>query len=85
MTTPPHLRADLVGCGHRPDPPVPGGGFASISGASQWLRETSPFLHIAPAPAAEPDWTAAAWLVGLGFLAALAGVAAFGRRDLQGA
>ncbi|MGZ4204634.1 MAG: hypothetical protein ACXVQV_03835 [Actinomycetota bacterium] len=59
--------------------------FASITSSSHWLRDTSPLLHIAPAPAAAPNWTAAAWLVGLGLLAAGAGVAAFWRRDLVGA
>jgi ABC-2 type transport system permease protein len=59
--------------------------IASTVDAGQWLRDTSPLLHITPAPAAAPDWLAAAWLVGLGFLAAAAGVAAFSRRDLQGA
>jgi ABC-2 type transport system permease protein len=56
---------------------------ASVTNAGQWLRDTSPLLHITPAPAAEPNWVAAAWLVGLGVLAAAAGVAAFSRRDLQ--
>jgi ABC-2 type transport system permease protein len=59
--------------------------LASIVNSGQWLRDTSPLLHIAPAPAADPNWAAAAWLVGLGLLAAVAGIAAFGRRDLQGA
>ena len=58
---------------------------ASVTTSSHWLRDTSPLLHITPAPAANPDWTAAAWLVGLGLLAAVGGVAAFGRRDLMGA
>jgi ABC-2 type transport system permease protein len=58
--------------------------IASISESSRWLRDTSPLLHIKPAPAADPNWTAAAWLVALGVLAAVVGVAAFGRRDLQG-
>jgi len=58
--------------------------FSSIFSSGQWLRDTSPLLHITPAPAASPDWTAAAWLVGLGLLAALGGVLAFGRRDLVG-
>ena len=58
--------------------------LASVD-SSQWLRDTSPLLHITPAPAAEPDWSAAAWLVGLGLLAALVGIAAFRRRDLVGA
>jgi ABC-2 type transport system permease protein len=53
--------------------------------SNHWLRDTSPLLHIAPVPAADPNWTAAAWLVGLGLLAAAVGVAAFGRRDLAGA
>lgn len=56
--------------------------FASISDSVGWLRDTSPLLHITPAPAADPDWTAAAWLIGLGVVAAVAGVAAFTRRDL---
>jgi ABC-2 type transport system permease protein len=59
--------------------------IASVVNSGQWLRDTSPLLHITPAPAADPDWVAAAWLAGLGVLAAVAGVAAFGRRDLQGA
>ena len=57
---------------------------ASVVGSGHWLRNTSPLLHITPAPAAAPDWTAAAWLVGLGLLAALVGPVAFGRRDLVG-
>jgi ABC-2 type transport system permease protein len=57
--------------------------LASVTHTGQWLRDTSPFLHITPAPAAAPDWTAAAWLAGLGLLAAAVGVAAFNRRDLQ--
>jgi polyether ionophore transport system permease protein len=59
--------------------------FAAAFDSNHWLRDTSPLLHIAPVPAADPNWPAAAWLVGLGMLAALVGVAAFGRRDLVGA
>jgi len=59
--------------------------LSSITDSNRWLRDTAPLLHITPAPAAAPDATAAAWLVGLGVLAAVAGVVAFGRRDLQGA
>ena len=59
--------------------------FASISDSVHWLRDTSPLLHITPAPAAQPNWESAAWLVVLGMLAAAAGVIAFQRRDLQGA
>jgi ABC-2 type transport system permease protein len=53
--------------------------------SNHWLRDTSPLLHIAPVPAADPNWGAAVWLVGLGLLAAAVGIAAFGRRDLVGA
>jgi ABC-2 type transport system permease protein len=53
--------------------------------SNHWLRDTSPLLHIAPVPAADPNWTAGAWLVGLGLLAAMVGIVAFGRRDLVGA
>jgi ABC-2 type transport system permease protein len=59
--------------------------LASVSDSSHWLRDTSPLLHITPAPAADPNWTAAVWLVALGLLATIAGITAFARRDLQGA
>jgi ABC-2 type transport system permease protein len=59
--------------------------LASLVDSNHWLRDTSPLLHLRPAPASPPDWTAAAWLVGLGMAAALVGLAAFQRRDLQGA
>jgi ABC-2 type transport system permease protein len=59
--------------------------IAAAFDSNHWLRDTSPILHIAPVPAADPNWTAAAWLVGLGLLASIIGLAAFGRRDLSGA
>ncbi len=59
--------------------------FASVSDSVGWLRDTSPLLHITPVPAADPNLGAAAWLVGLGLLAAAAGIAAFVRRDVVGA
>jgi ABC-2 type transport system permease protein len=59
--------------------------FSSAFDSNHWLRDTSPLLHIAPVPAADPNWTAAAWLVGLGLLASAIGIAVFGRRDLVGA
>jgi ABC-2 type transport system permease protein len=58
---------------------------SSITTSGHWLGDTSPLAHITPAPAAEPNWAAGAWLVGLGLAAAAAGVVAFGRRDLAGA
>jgi len=59
--------------------------FAAAFDSNHWLRDTSPVLHIAPVPAADPNWGAAAWLVGLGLLAAVVGIARFTRRDLAGA
>jgi ABC-2 type transport system permease protein len=53
--------------------------------SNHWFRDTSPMLHIAPVPAADPNWAAAGWLVGLGAVAALLGMAAFARRDVVGA
>ena len=52
---------------------------------NHWMLDTSVLVHISPAPAARPDVRAAAWLVGLGVLASVAGIAGFRRRDLVGA
>ncbi len=52
---------------------------------SRWLLDTSVLHHIRAVPAAQPDLTSAAWLVGLGILAALAGTVLFSRRDLASA
>ncbi len=57
---------------------------ASVVKSNQLLIDTSVFSHITPAPAADPNWAAAAWLTGLGVLAAAVGVVGFGRRDLAG-
>ncbi len=59
--------------------------IASVFDSNHWLRDTSPLLHIAPAPAAPPNWTSAGILAGLGVLAALVGIFAFSRRDVVGA
>jgi ABC-2 type transport system permease protein len=55
---------------------------AAVVNSNHWLLDTSPLTHMAPVPASNPNWTAALWLVGLGLLASLAGLAAFGRRDV---
>ena len=52
---------------------------------NRWPLDTSVLHHIRPVPAAQPDWTSAAWLTGLGTLAALIGTGLFSRRDLAGA
>ena len=48
---------------------------AAVIKANQWLLDTSVLTHMTPAPAADPNWSAAATLVLLGLLAAGAGVA----------
>jgi ABC-2 type transport system permease protein len=59
--------------------------IAAVFDSSHWLRDTSPFLHMAPVPAAPVAWGAAAWLVGLALAAAIVGIVVFERRDLVGA
>jgi ABC-2 type transport system permease protein len=59
--------------------------LASVIRSNHLLIDTSIFSHIAPAPAANPNWGATAWLVGLGVAAAVAGITVFDRRDLAGA
>jgi ABC-2 type transport system permease protein len=54
-------------------------------GASHWLLDTSVLHHIARAPAVPVRWDTAATLAGIGIVAAIAGAAAFHRRDLTGA
>ena len=53
--------------------------------SSRWLLDTALFTHVGPVPAASLDWTAMGSLIGLGLTAALAGFAAFTRRDLAAA
>ena len=52
---------------------------------NHWLLDTAVLTHLGPVPATSPNWTAVAWLTGLGVLAALAGLATFNRRDLVAA
>lgn len=54
-------------------------------GASRWLLDTSVLHHIARAPATAVRWDSAAILVAIGIAAAIAGAAAFARRDLAAA
>ncbi|MDI6105215.1 hypothetical protein QLQ12_42185 [Actinoplanes sp. NEAU-A12] len=64
------------------------GGFlllviADSVAAPQWLRELSPFAHLAPVPLTGPDWAATAVMLGLAALLAGGGVAGYRRRDLR--
>lgn len=49
----------------------------------EWVLALSVLHHVEPAPAVDPDWAAAAVLVGLGVALAVAGGAALRIRDLQ--
>jgi len=52
---------------------------------NHWLLDSAVLSHLGPVPAAHLNWVAIGWLTGLGVLAAAAGFAAFGRRDLAAA
>jgi polyether ionophore transport system permease protein len=52
---------------------------------NRWLLDTAVLSHLGPVPATGLDWTAIAWLIGIGVIAAFAGQVAFDRRDLAGA
>lgn len=56
----------------------------SLTG-NHWLLDTALLAHTGPVPATDIRWTAIGWLCGAGLLAAVAGTAAFGRRDLVAA
>jgi polyether ionophore transport system permease protein len=56
-----------------------------IGATNRWVLDTTVFHHISSAPAVPVDWAAAGALTGLGVMAAGIGMAAFARRDLQGA
>jgi ABC-2 type transport system permease protein len=59
--------------------------LGSVVKFSHWLLDTSVFFHMAPAPAADPNWASAAAMVGLGIAAAMLGGLLFRRRDLASA
>jgi ABC-2 type transport system permease protein len=54
----------------------------SVVKSNRWLLDSSVFAHITPAPAADPNWAAVGWLVGLGAMGAAAGIAGWRRRDV---
>jgi hypothetical protein len=53
-------------------------------GVSRWLLDLSVLHHVARAPAVPVGWGSAAILTAIGIAAAIAGAAAFARRDLAG-
>jgi ABC-2 type transport system permease protein len=57
----------------------------SVIKTNHWLLDTSVLYHVAPAPAAQPQWASASALVALGAAAAIGGAILFARRDLVNA
>lgn len=57
--------------------------LGSLLKGAAWLKDSSLFTHMALAPAAKPDWGTAAVVVLLAVVAAIAGAAAFRRRDVE--
>jgi ABC-2 type transport system permease protein len=50
--------------------------------SSHWLLDTAILTHLGPVPATGLRWGVIAWLTGFAVIAALAGLAAFSKRDL---
>jgi ABC-2 type transport system permease protein len=59
--------------------------FGSLLGAPRWLVDITPFEHVGLVPAAAFRPVSAVVMLAIGGLAAVAGVAAFRRRDILGA
>lgn len=50
----------------------------------EWVGRLSPFAHLAPVPADQPDWAAQVGMLGIAVLLTLVGLVGFARRDLRG-
>jgi ABC-2 type transport system permease protein len=48
-----------------------------------WVRELSPFAHLAAVPSAAPDWPGTAGILLVAVLLAAGGIARYARRDLR--
>lgn len=64
------------------------GGFlwyvlADTVGAPEWSRLVSPFAHLAPVPAADPDWAGTGGMLAVTTVAVAVGLWAYRRRDLR--
>jgi ABC-2 type transport system permease protein len=64
------------------------GGFLLLVVADEigapWLRELSPFAHLAPVPDQRPDWAGTAAMIVIGAILAAVGCYSYRRRDLSG-
>ncbi|WP_433576228.1 polyketide antibiotic transporter [Nocardia brasiliensis] len=52
-------------------------------GAPDWLREISPFAHLAAVPDTGPDWAAGATMIAIALVGIALGIHGFARRDLE--
>ncbi|SDT80406.1 ABC transporter permease [Actinoplanes derwentensis] len=64
------------------------GGFlllviADSIAAPGWVRDLSPYAHLAPVPLADTDWTATTVMLGIAAVLTVAGLAGYQRRDLR--
>ncbi|MFI9412498.1 polyketide antibiotic transporter [Nocardia gamkensis] len=68
--------------------PVVGGFLLDVlahsSGAPAWIREISPFAHLAAVPVTAPDWAASAALTAIAAAMTAIGLYGYTRRDLRG-
>ncbi|UAK31326.1 polyketide antibiotic transporter [Nocardia asteroides] len=89
------LGAGVLALGWYPDAvgaigavPVVGGFLLDVLahsiGAPAWVREISPFTHLAAVPATAPDWAASATLTTVAAAMAAIGLYGYTRRDLRG-
>jgi ABC-2 type transport system permease protein len=49
-----------------------------------WVGRLSPFSHVAPVPAAAPNWPAQAAMLAIAAALVLVGLIGFARRDVRG-
>ena len=59
--------------------------IGGIGALDHWVADTSVFRQMAAVPSVPPNWPAIGWMVALGIASAVAGSAAFARRDVEGA
>jgi ABC-2 type transport system permease protein len=68
--------------------PVVGGGIVWVLAETfawpDWLRQISPFAHVAPVPATSPDWPGVWIMLTAAAAFAALGIIGFARRDLRG-
>jgi ABC-2 type transport system permease protein len=64
------------------------GGFlllviADSIAAPGWVRDLSPYAHLAPVPLADTGWTATTVMLAIAVVLTVAGLAGYQRRDLR--